>query len=204
MNFVKNTSSILALIFFGLLGCKNANKVDDIKSIRSTIGLKAVQEKLITAFGADKLVYSVTIMAKDHMNDEFMYADISFLEKGVDMSQDLIILPEEKINSAKSKTIQNPLVLKNKQGAVALRDLKFEEIEEKVKQGEALIPADYEDFHLYRWVYNIDNDKNITADFTLEAARKGEKSETKGRMEISNYYEMNFKMDENGVVRIAD
>ncbi|RZL19390.1 MAG: hypothetical protein EOO96_26090 [Pedobacter sp.] len=204
MNFVKTTSCFLALALVGLLGCKNANKVDDDKNIKTVAGLNSIKEKIVSAFGADKMVYSATIMAKDHMNNEFMYAGISFLEKGVDMSQDLIILPEERINPAKSKTIQNPLVLKNKQGAVALKDLKFEEIEAKVKQGEALIPADYEDFHLYRWVYNIDNDKNITADFTLEAARKGEKSETKGRMEISNYYEMNFKMDENGVVRIAD
>ena len=204
MNFVKTTSCVLALALVGLLGCKNANKVDKDKNIKTVAGLISAKEKIVAAFGADKMVYSATIMAKDHINDEFMYADISFIEKGVDMSQDLIILPEEKINPAKSKTIQNPLVLKNKQGAIALKDLKFEEIEAKVKDAEALIPSDYENFHLYRWVYNVDNERNVTANFTVEAAKKGETIETKGKMELANYYEMNFTMDENGIVRIAD
>ncbi|RZL37688.1 MAG: hypothetical protein EOO96_04525 [Pedobacter sp.] len=113
-------------------------------------------------------------------------------------------MPEEKTNPAKSKTLQNALILKNKQGAVALKDLNFEEIASKVKQAETLMPVEYEDFHLYRWVYSINNDNKITANFTIEAAKKGEENEKKGRMEISNYYEMNFVMDENGAVRIAD
>ncbi|RZL45157.1 MAG: hypothetical protein EOP00_18070, partial [Pedobacter sp.] len=162
MNFVKTTSCILAIMLASLFSCTDTKKVDDSKSIKTVNGLKSVKDKVVGEFGADKLVYSTTIMAKDHMNDEFMYAGISFLENGIDMTQDLTMLPEEKTNPAKSKTLQNTIILKNKQGAVALKDLNFEEIASKVKQAEAMIPVDYEDFHLYRWVYSVDNDNKIT------------------------------------------
>lgn len=204
MNFLKTTSYNIAIAIFFFTGCKSSTVVDYNESLKTIGDVKIIKDKLIAAFGANKMVYNTSIMRKDHISYEFIYGDISYVENGIDMSQTYVTTPEERVSPPKAKILQNLVFLKNTQGAVALKDLNFNQIPAKVKEAIALISADYKDFYLNKWGFTVDNANNVTANFTIEIAKKREKSEPKGRMKIPNYYETNFRMDDSGKVTLVN
>lgn len=204
MNCLKTTSYNIAIAIVFFTCCKSSTVVDYNESMKTIGDVKIIKDKLIAAFGADKMVYNTSIMRKDNKSNEFIYGDISYVENGIDMSQNYVTTPEERVSPPKAKILQNPFFLKNAQGAVALKDLNFDQIPVKVKEAIALISADYKDFYLNKWGYTVDNANKVTANFTIEMAKKREKSEPKGRREIPNYYETNFKMDDSGKVTLVN
>lgn len=203
MNCLKITSYNIAIAIVFFTGCKSSTLVD-YESMKTLGDVKIIKDKLIGAFGADKMVYNTSIMRKDHISNEFIYGDISYVENGIDMSQNYVTTPEERVSPPKAKILQNLVHLKNAQGAVALKDLDFDQIPAKVKEAIALISADCKDFYLNKWGFTVDNANKVTANFTIEIAKKRVKSEPKGRMEIPNYYETNFKMDDSGKVTLVN
>lgn len=174
------------------------------KDLSSPEGVKAIKEKVLKNYGADKKVYALSLHATDHMTNEFGMAIAQFIENEKDMSQSLVTQPDEKLKEAEAARVQNEFLMKNKQGSVALNALDFGIIPAKVKEAEALIPKEYEGFTLHDWSFEVSNDNKISADFTLEGGKKGESSERKGRMIVTNYYEFNFTMDETGKVSIRE
>lgn len=174
------------------------------KDVSTQEGLKSIKEKVVNAFGGDKKVHNLSITTKDHMDNTFGLAIANYLENGKDMSQSFVTQPEEKVQPAKPSVVQSEFLLKNKQGSVAIKDFNFEQIAGKVEEAKKMIPADYEDFYLHDWTYEVSNDHKITADFIIEGAKKGEGSKRQGRMIVSNYYEFKFKMDDAGKVSMVE
>lgn len=170
------------------------------KDMTKPEGMKAIKEKIVKAFGADKKIYSCQIMAKEDMSNEFGMATISFIENGKDMTQTFLTAPEEKTKPAEESSMQNELFLKKKQGSVALKDLDFDKILSHVKEAETMIPKEYESINLNHWTYNVSNDNKVTADFKMEGSKKGEGTKQQGRMIVSNYYEFGFTMDDKGKI----
>lgn len=203
MNAIVKSCLVMSALFLSSCGSGLLGTPAD-KDMSKEEGIRAIKEKVVKAFGADKKVYSCHIVAKDHMNETFGMASVHYLENGKDMSQNLLTEPEEKVSPAQPASIQSEFMLKNKQGAAALKDLDFSWILAKVKEAEAMIPKEYENFNLNRWTFEVDNDNKVKADFTVEASKKGESSQQKGRMIVSNYYEFGFSMDEQGKVTMHE
>lgn len=172
--------------------------------IEDAAGLKKLKEKFEKEFGADTKVNELTLNAKDHMSSKFSMGTIDYVENGKLMTRSYNNYPKETVSNAEPSRIQNELMLKNKQGSVAIKDLNFDQIPAKVKEAIAMIPQEYEDFHLYRWSFEVDNNNKVGADFTIEGAKKGEDSKRQGRMIVSNYYEFPFTMDENGKLTLNE
>ncbi|ANH80305.1 hypothetical protein A8C56_04320 [Niabella ginsenosidivorans] len=198
--FNRAAVSIMLLLCLFITSCDTINGPD----LQDKDGIKKVKGAVIKAFGADKKLFSLGLYARDHMNSDFFMAAVSFLENGKSMDQILYAYPREAIKPAKESPIQNAFILKDRQGSVALKDLNFDQIPAKAKEAETLIPKEYKDFHLHSWIFHINNNNKITADFTLEAGKKGEGSKLQGRRIVSSYYEMNFTMDENGKITLKD
>lgn len=173
-------------------------------NMEDAAGLKKLKEKFEKEFGADTKVNQLVLNARDHMSSKFSMGDIHYMENGKLMTRKYSTYPKEIVSKAEPGLIQNEIMLKNKQGSVAIKDLNFDQIPAKVKEAIAMIPREYEDFHLYRWSFEVDNNNKVGADFTIEGAKKGADSKRQGRMIVSNYYEFPFTMDENGKLTLNE
>ncbi|WP_310028830.1 hypothetical protein [Flavobacterium arsenatis] len=166
--------------------------------------MSKIKTKVVETFGADKKVYSLSIDADDHLSLDWGSCTIDYLESGKDFSQRFSTTPSEKLAEPKADAIQNELMQKNKQGSVAIKDLKFDLINAKFNEAMKLVPAEYESLYLHSFTFNVDNDNKVTAYFTIEGKKKGESAEIQGKRISINYYEFKFKMDENEKISIKD
>lgn len=168
--------------------------------------LQNLKQLVTKKFGTDKEVYRLSLQSENHLTSEFGSATISYLDKGVDYSQGYytILGDGKELEEPKmaSKNFQKKFFLKNKQGKVKLKDLDFDMILTKYEEATALIPAQFENFELVGWDFEINNQNKVTAEFKIEGTKKGEKSERRGRQQITNYYQFSFKTNEKGEVKI--
>lgn len=79
-------------------------------------------------------------------------------------------------------------------------ELDFSLMTGQYQEALAMIPEEYENHQLYSFIFNVDNDDEVTTVFTIEATLKGEDTEQEGRMEVTNYYEFDFNGDAAGGV----
>lgn len=112
MNCLKTTSYNIAIAIVFFTACKSSTVVDYNESMKTIGDVKIIKDKLIAAFGADKMVYNTSIMRKDNISNEFIYGDISYVENGIDMSQNYVTTPEERVSPPKAKILQNPFFKK--------------------------------------------------------------------------------------------
>lgn len=203
MSKFRNVNTLIAasaIIFFS--ACSSTTSAD--KDMTKPEGIKAIKEKVVKSFGADKKVYSLSFSAADHLSNEAGSATIHYLENGKDMSQTLTLSPEEKLQNAEPALVQNEFLLSKKQGSIAVKDLNFDKIPEKLNEAFKLISDEYEGATLHNWNFDVDNSNKLSENFTIEVSKVGESSERKGRMVISNYYEFGFELDESGKVKARD
>jgi hypothetical protein len=168
--------------------------------------LQDLKQLVTKQFGADKEVYGLDLQSEDHLTSEFGSATIKYLDNGVDYSQGYYTIMGEGKELEKpkmaGKSFQKKFFLKNKQGKVKLKDLNFDQILTKYDEATALIPAEFENFELVSWDFEVNNQNKVTAEFKIEGTKKGERSERRGRQQVTNYYEFAFKMNEKGEVKI--
>ena len=152
----------------------------------------------LSKFGEDKEVYKFSIETKDHLTSEASYLSINYLEEKLDYGQTYYfsLNGKEKLEEPEKArdNFQTKFFLKNKQGKVKIKDLDFNIITAKFNEGVAMISDEYESFTLHSWDYNVNNNGEVTADFTIEARKKGESTSLEGRNVVTTYYEFPFKM----------
>ncbi|NOQ71515.1 MAG: hypothetical protein GQ574_05915 [Crocinitomix sp.] len=80
-----------------------------------------------------------------------------------------------------------------------ISDIDFNLIEKNIETAKSLISSEYVDHSLYE--YQIEFEDNKRADtFILNCLLEGENDHIEGRDVVTNYYEFEFEMDENGAV----
>ncbi|WP_109851646.1 hypothetical protein [Aquimarina sp. AU58] len=162
------------------------NDQDDLKSIKSL-----VEEN----FGADKEIYRLSLNAKEHLTSKMGFISIDYLDNGVNYSQTYMEIQGADNLVEPKKGSQSDFFLKNAQGKVKIKDLNFDLIFEKFEEATKTIPEEFGDFELNRWSFDIDNDNNISAEFTIEAIKKGEGTSLENGQILTNYYEFPFTID---------
>ncbi len=157
-------------------------------------GVSRVKEIAEDQFGGDKEIYSLMVATKDHLTSDVMMVDVSYTKDGKDYSQSYLVeqdnLVEEKSNN-----------FKNQSGVqIKISDIDFDQISEKYKEATKLIDeqGEMEDYTLHNWIYRMNRNGKLESTFTVEATKKGEGVGLEGRNVVTNYYEFNFEVDENG------
>lgn len=190
------SASVIFLTSCGGGGLLGGDQLNDAE------GLKAIKTNLETQFGAETEVYSLTLSATDHLTSEFGDSRIQYLDNGVDFSRLYYPTLPQPLGDAKrsSDSFQKEFFLKKKQGKIKIKDFDFDLIKKTFDEAVKLIPEDYVSFSLYEWSFNVDNDNKVSADFSIEGTKKGEGTSLEGRNVVTNYYEFEFKIDEDGKI----
>lgn len=187
---------ILISILGGALLASCSSSITDLNEPDS---FAKIEDLAKSSFGEDKEIYSFSIGTKDHLSSEMRYISIDYLDNGVDYerSYDLINGEGKELEEPEkaSDSFQTKFFLKNKQGKLKVKDIDFQLINTKYEEAIGLISEDYENFTLHSWKYEVDNDGGLTADFMVEATKKGESTTMEGRNIVTNYYEFPFKMN---------
>lgn len=202
-------ASVLAAFILFLSACGGNNSLmggGAEMALNNGEHLQDLKKLLEKQFGANKELYGLNIGSEDHLTSEFGTATIKYLNQGVDYSQGYYIAMGEgkelQVPKMASKSFQKKFFLKNKQGKVKLKDLNFDQILTKYDEATALIPAEFENFELREWNFEVNNQNKVAANFKIEGTKKGEKSERRGRQQVTNYYEFSFKMNDKGEITI--
>lgn len=187
---------ILISILGGALLASCSSNVTDLNEPES---FSKIEELAKSSFGEDLEVYAFSIGTQDHLSSEMRNISIDYLEDGVDYerSYDLINGEGKELEEPEkaSESFQTEFFLRKKQGKLKIKDIDFQLINTKYEEAIALIAEDYENFTLHSWKYEVDNDGGVTADFMVEATKKGESTTMEGRNIVTNYYEFPFKMN---------
>ena len=198
----KTIITILSLSTLFLTSCGDILSGGD--QLNDSEGLKTIKSLLENQFGAETEVYSLDLSSTDHLTSEFGLATISYLDKGVDYSRSYMTYlgPGKELQEAEaaSESFQKEFFLKKKQGKIKLNEFDFDQILVKFNEATAMISSEYDTFTLYSWDYEVNNDGGISADFTIEGTKKGEGTSLEGRNIVTNYYEFQFEMNEDGEV----
>ncbi|WP_299463302.1 hypothetical protein [uncultured Microscilla sp.] len=205
-------ATVLAVFTLFLSSCEGGNPLTGggapDMALNNGEHLNELKKLLESKFGADKVVYELSLRSENHLTSEFGSAMISYLDKGVDYSQSyLVALGEgQELQAPKmaSKNFQKKFFLKNKQGKVKLKELDFDLILTKYDEAIGMIPAEFENFELVQWNFRVNNQNKVAANFKIEGTKKGEKSTRQGRQRVTNYYEFSFKMNEKEDLKIAN
>lgn len=188
-------SALSATIISCGVGNKNVlNTVEGIANIKS----------IVTENFGNKEVYQLSLYATQELSSELGSITVNYLENGKDYSQLYsTLIPDKSLQEPKESSTQDEFFLKSKQGKINVSDFDFDLISKKYEEASKMIEG-YENFQLYNWIYSVDNDNNITANFTIHATQIGEDAERSGRMEITNYYEFEFNVDSDGQLTIDE
>lgn len=182
-----------------LASCGNGNT----NVLNTTEGINSIKTMVNENFG-DKEVYQLNLMAYPELSSDLGSIIVNYLDNGVDYSQMYSTqIPDKPLQDAKESSTQSEFFLKNKQGKKKVSEFDFSAIESNYQEAIKMIEG-YENFQLYNWVFNVDNDNHVTSSFTVHATLVGEDSERSGRMEITNYYEFNFEVDKDGNLNFVE
>lgn len=169
-------------------------------------GVKSVKQLVIEQFGGDTEVYSMLLSAEEDLSSDVGSIVIRYLKDDVIYSRqymDFSAIPA-KLNDEKKERIQGKTFTKNKQGKVKISDLNFDMITNNFNKAVELIGSEYEDFQLNSFMFSVNNKNEVSADFEIQATKAGEGTSMEGRNIVTNFYEFEFDVNEEGELSVDE
>ena len=198
----KTLSSLIILLSLFFVSCSG-----DKLSLSSPEDISKIKSIVLEKFDEDLEIYSLSLSSFKELNGEFQYAEVDYLKDGKSYSRLYNAYPgiKPKLEDEKmgNESFQTPFHLKSKQGKVKLKDISFEKIPEQATKAFELINEEFDNYVLHS--YDIDSKTNkISAIMQFHCTPNEGLTGIQGRNIVTNYYEINFDVDQNGTVTIKE
>ena len=82
-----------------------------------------------------------------------------------------------------------------RRGTMKIANIDFNALAKTFNDTRIVIDEKYENHTLYQFIFQAQNDNSVSMNCIINVTKKGEEIETKGSMNITNYYEFSFKID---------
>ncbi len=157
-------------------------------------GVAQVKDIAEDQFGGDREIYSLMLATKDHLTSDLMMIHVGYTKDDKNYSQSYLV-EQEILDDEKSNSFKN-----NGGHQIKISDIDFDQITTKYNEAVKLLDeqGEMEDYTLHNWTYRMNRNGKLESTFTVEATKKGESAGLQGRNIVTNYYEFNFEVDENG------
>lgn len=163
-------------------------------------GGKAVKEIIEKNFAPEMQIEELTVQSADELYGELGEITIVYWEGDTQMEQvyssDKGLKTAEESFASRNNKIHKP----EKGKTLAIKEFDIESLPYKIGESAAFIPDEYENLSFRRYTFSVDNNGQPKQYFKINATKKGEGKSRNGRITTQNYYEFNFKIDENGKV----
>lgn len=206
---MKNTLKITFILVMLLITSCSSDK--DTIRISTLEGLQAAKQLAITSFGADLEVYRFELYSKEDLNSDLGSITIKYLKDGKLFSRryttktnyvEATLEDEKLLNDAFQKKIH----IKNAQGKLKISDLDVDAMFSNVNKGVVLIEEEMEidNYQVREYYVEADSKTNkVFSDFEIHVTEPNNET-IEGRNIVTNFYEVEFKADENGEITIED
>lgn len=206
---MKNTLKITFILVMLLITSCSSDK--DTIRISTLEGLQAAKQLAITSFGADLEVYRFELYSKEDLNSDLGSITIKYLKDGKLFSRryttktnyvEATLEDEKLLNDAFQKKIH----IKNTQGKLKISDLDVDAMFSNVNKGVVLIEEEMEidNYQVREYYVEADSKTNkVSSDFEIHVTEPNNET-IEGRNIVTNFYEVEFKADENGEITIKD
>lgn len=206
---MKNTLKITFILVMLLITSCGSDK--DTIRISTLEGLQAAKQLAITSFGADLEVYRFELYSKEDLNSDLGSITIKYLKDGKLFSRryttktnyvEATLEDEKLLNDAFQKKIH----IKNAQGKLKISDLDVDAMFSNVNKGVVLIEEEMEidNYQVREYYVEADSKTNkVSSDFEIHVTEPNNET-IEGRNIVTNFYEVEFKADENGEITIKD
>ncbi|MFT5819069.1 MAG: hypothetical protein ACI8ZM_000291 [Crocinitomix sp.] len=184
-------------ILLGLTACGNQESIYDLDKPGE---IAEVKKEIITTAG-DVLAYEIRLTSQTELETSIDAVSIITSDdasEGTLNRKDFQLTQEDEPSVSVIDSEFSVRVYK-KNDPKKISDIDFSVIEKNIETAKNLISSEYVDHSLYE--YQIEFEDNNRADtFILNCLLEGENDHMEGRDIITNYYEFEFEMDENGEV----
>lgn len=204
---MKNTLKITFILVMLLITSCGSDK--GTIRISTLEGLQAAKQLAMTSFGADLEVYRLEFYSKEDLNSDLGSITIKYLKDGKLFSRryttktnyaEATLEDEKLLNDA----FQKKFHIKNAQGKLKISDLDVDAIFSNVNKGVVLIEEEVEidNYQVREYYVEVDTKTNkISSDFEIHVTEPNNET-IEGRNIVTNFYEVEFMVDENGELTI--
>ena len=204
---MKTKSLLIAVAFTALLsGCSSTPEIYSAKAIEQlVVELKKVNK--------DYKIIEVRVSEKDKLTSEFGDVNLSLRNSddkkfkqslyfnsdipNKEPEQELIDLSSKFPNIKLPQPVNVDDILKEK-----------DNIEKYAEKAMTIIKEEFEDKYDFQsltgLVFSADDEGKLKIKFSINVTEKGKSSRVEGKRMVTDYYEIQFKLDDNGNVVIVD
>lgn len=170
--------------------------------LSSDEGIKEIKEILSSNFG-DKDIFDLSISAEEHLDDNLGLIIVKYVDGGKSYSQTYHTTAG--IGLGDPKEVTSFAFDEKKHSLKKGSEVDFSFIPKKFEEAKKIITDlsdEYEGFVLYSFDLGVNKDGNFEGDILLEGTKIGEGSSMQGRNVVTNYYEFDFDLNEDGTIEI--
>ncbi|WBU89032.1 hypothetical protein [Cellulophaga omnivescoria] len=204
---MKNALKISFILITLLITSCSSDK-DTIK-ISTLEGLQAAKQLAITNFGADFEVYDFELYSKGDLDSDLGRITIKYLKDGklyqrvynTTTTNNKASLDDEKLLS---DAFQKSFFVKNSQGKIKISDIDIDTMFANINKGVVIIKKEMEidNYQVRKYKIKADTKTNkISSDFEIHFTEPNNET-IEGRNIVTNFYELEFKGDENNNITV--
>lgn len=201
---IKTMTLLLAGTIFGLTSCDGLGG-ESIYDLDKAGEIDEVKKEIIEKVG-DILVYKIDMTSQEELETYINDISVVTSDEAAEgtLNRKLFKLNDE--GEVSNTPIEEEFFvgLFKKNEPKKISEIDFAVIEKNFEAAKKLIPSKYIDYALNAYVIDFEDNKRADT-FTINTLMEGENNHLEGNNLVSNYYEFNFEVDENGtVVILAD
>lgn len=172
--------------------------------LSSDDGVKEIKEILSANF-ANKDIFNLSISADEHLDENLGMIIVKYVERDKSYSQ--TYHSTAGIGLGDPKEVTSFGFDSNKNSVKKIEEIDFSFVPEKFEEAKSIISDlsdEYEGFVLYSFDLDVNKEGALEGDLRLEGTRKGEGSSMQGRNVVTNYYEFDFDLKDDGTIEFDD
>lgn len=194
---MKTKVTLLTGIVLSFISCGSPETIYDLDQAGE---IEEIKKELIAAAG-DIMAYEITLNSNEELTTSLNNVEVVTNEAATEgtLNRNSYRLTDPVESDVKLIDSEFSVRVYKKNDPKKLSEIDFSLVEKNIATAKAQIPSEYVDHSIYS--YRIEFDDNKRADtFTINCLKEGESDYMEGREMITNYYEFQFEMNENGEV----
>ncbi len=158
-------------------------------------GVTNVKNLVSEKFGTDLSVVNLMLSASEDLSSDIGLVNVYYTKDGKTYKRTYMDYPSV---DPVLEDEEESKFHKDAKGSVKLADLDFGMLTKYFGEATKMIGDKYEGFQMSSWTFDISDDNKTSANFKIQATEVGEGTSMEGRNIVTNFYEFEFEVDEEG------